>query len=70
MKVALSKVVPFLCRKGDRVLMNKEAGYILRTKPVHVNEGGLAVGLGSLDSPNLVPENDFIKAVCKVSVAS
>ena len=51
--------------------MNKEAGYILRTKPVHVNEGGLAVGLGSLDSPNLVPENDFIKAVCnKVSVAS
>jgi hypothetical protein len=46
--------------------MNREAGYILQTKPVHVNGGGFAVGLGSLDSPNLVPETDFIKAVCKV----
>ena len=46
--------------------MNKEGGYILRTKPVHVYEGGLAVGLGSLDSPNLVSETDFIKTVCKL----
>ena len=46
------------------MLMNKEGGYILQTKPVHVNEGGLAVGLGSLDSPKLVSESDFIKAVC------
>ena len=46
--------------------MNKEGGYILRSKPVHVNEGGLAVGLGSLDSPNLVSETDFIKAMRKV----
>ena len=48
------------------MLMNQEGGYILRTKPAHVNEGGCAMGAGSLDSPNLVSETDFIKAVSKV----
>ena len=46
--------------------MNKEGGYILRTKPVHVNEGGVAMGAGSLDSPNLISGTDFIRIVCKV----
>ena len=51
-------------RKGDKVLMNKEGGYILRTKPVHVNEGGVAMGAGSLDSPSLISGSDFIRTVC------
>ena len=49
--------------------MNQEGGYILRTKPVNVNEGGVAMGAGSLDSPNLIPGTDFIKAVCKTTTA-
>ena len=44
--------------------MNQEGGHILRTKPVHVNEGGVAMGVGSLDSPTLIEGNDFIKTVC------
>ena len=44
--------------------MNQEGGYILRTKPVDVNEGGVAVGAGSLDTPSLTAIDDFFKLVC------
>lgn len=53
------------CRKGKQVLMNQEGGYILRTKPVGVNEGGVAMGAGSLDSPILITGNEYIERVCK-----
>ena len=53
-------------RKGDRVLLNSEGGYLLRTKPATSNEGGLATGAGSLDTPNLVPTNNFVEKI-KVS---
>lgn len=53
------------CRKGDQVLMNQEGGYILRTKPVNVNEGGVAMGAGSLDTPSLATMDDFVKSVCE-----
>ena len=33
---------------------NKVVGHCLRTKLSHVNEGGVAAGLGALDSPFLV----------------
>lgn len=36
------------------VVANKAVGYCLRTKLSHVNEGGVAAGLGALDSPYLV----------------
>ena len=55
----------YVCRKGDQVLLNQEGGYILRTKPVNVNEGGVAVGAGSLDTPSLTAGDDFVKSVCR-----
>jgi glutathione synthase len=34
--------------------MNKEGGFLLRTKTVESNEGGVAAGFAVLDSPYLV----------------
>ena len=53
-------------RKGERVLLNSEGGYIVRTKPATSNEGGVATGAGGLDTPNLVPARDFVEKL-KVS---
>ncbi|XP_023333170.1 glutathione synthetase isoform X2 [Eurytemora carolleeae] len=38
----------------DSILENKQVGHMLRTKLSHVNEGGVAAGLGALDSVYLV----------------
>eukprot|EP00088_Acartia_fossae_P025270 TRINITY_DN2609_c0_g1_i4.p1 TRINITY_DN2609_c0_g1~~TRINITY_DN2609_c0_g1_i4.p1 ORF type:complete len:486 (+),score=130.91 TRINITY_DN2609_c0_g1_i4:292-1749(+) len=38
----------------DTILENKQVGHMLRTKLSHVNEGGVAAGLGALDSVYLV----------------
>ncbi|XP_052866936.1 glutathione synthetase-like isoform X2 [Anopheles cruzii] len=38
----------------DKVLYNKQVGHMLRTKLSTVNEGGVAAGLGALDSPYLI----------------
>jgi len=40
----------------DSIITNKTAGHMLRTKLSHVNEGGVAAGLGALDSVYLVDE--------------
>ena len=53
-----------MCRKGDRVLVNSQGGHILRTKPATTNEGGIAVGAASLDSPDLIPAKEFIRLFC------
>ena len=50
-------------RNGDRVVMNAEGGHILRTKSVTTDEGGVAVGAASLDSPSLIPAKEFIKLI-------
>jgi len=42
----------------DQIKANKAVGYCLRTKLSHVNEGGVAAGLGALDSPFLVEDLD------------
>ena len=45
----------FLCfRNGDKIVLNKQQGYLLRTKPVGTDEGGVATGYSVLDSPYLV----------------
>jgi len=31
---------------------------------VTTNEGGVAIGAGSLDSPGLVPSGEFLRLVC------
>jgi hypothetical protein len=37
----------------EKILYNKEAGHVLRTKLSSSNEGGVAAGFGALDSPYL-----------------
>lgn len=40
-------------RRGDKVLMNNEAGHLIRTKAATSDEGGVAAGFAVLDSPLL-----------------
>lgn len=48
----------YLIGDANTTLSNRAVGYCLRTKLSHVNEGGVAAGLGALDSPFLVDELD------------
>ncbi|KAJ6638096.1 Glutathione synthetase, chloroplastic [Pseudolycoriella hygida] len=43
---------------GDKtkILYNKQCGHMLRTKLATANEGGVAAGLGALDSPYLIDD--------------
>lgn len=38
----------------DNILYSEEVGHILRTKPSNENEGGIAAGIGAIDSPYLI----------------
>ncbi|CAH2242982.1 jg13425 [Pararge aegeria aegeria] len=38
----------------DKIYCNRQAGHMLRTKLADANEGGVAAGLGALDSPFLL----------------
>lgn len=38
----------------ENIVYNEEAGHVLRTKPATENEGGIAAGIGALDSPLLI----------------
>lgn len=38
----------------NNIIYNEEVGHILRTKPSTENEGGIAAGVGALDSPYLI----------------
>ena len=49
------------CRKRDEVILNFEGGHNLRTKPTTMNEGGVAIGISCLDSPNLIPAKEFVQ---------
>ena len=41
--------------------MNKAGGYLLRSKPSHLNEGGVCGGGGCVDSPDLVPDEELVR---------
>ncbi len=41
-------------RRGDRVILNREAGHLVRTKAATSDEGGVAAGFAVLDSPYLI----------------
>ncbi|XP_017850390.1 glutathione synthetase, chloroplastic isoform X3 [Drosophila busckii] len=43
---------------ADNILHNYQAGHMLRTKLSTANEGGVAAGLGALDSPYLIDNED------------
>jgi hypothetical protein len=53
---ALSEVGIYgtLVRRGPRLLLNREAGHLVRTKAATSDEGGVAAGFAVLDSPFLV----------------
>lgn len=42
-----------LHRNGEKLIINKPAGHLLRTKTASSNEGGVAAGYGVIDSPYL-----------------
>ena len=50
-------------RKGDTVLMNNSSGYLVRSKPASVNEGGVTVGVASLNTLELMSEEEYLKCV-------
>ena len=41
------------CRNGDKVVVNRAAGHLVRTKAAESDEGGVAAGYAVLDSPYL-----------------
>lgn len=41
-------------RNGDKIVLNKQAGHLLRTKTASSDEGGVATGFAVLDSPYLI----------------
>ncbi|XP_022223462.1 glutathione synthetase, chloroplastic isoform X3 [Drosophila obscura] len=43
---------------ADHIIHNYQAGHMLRTKLSTANEGGVAAGLGALDSPYLIDSDD------------
>jgi hypothetical protein len=48
----------FLKKVGqDSFLLNNAAGYLLRSKPANINDGGVAAGNAVLDSPHLTANN-------------
>ena len=46
--------VDALYSKEDEIILNKQQGYLLRTKQLGTDEGGVATGYSVLDSPYLV----------------
>lgn len=44
----------FFCRTADEVIENNEAGHLMRTKYLGVNEGGVNTGFSCLDTPFLI----------------
>lgn len=51
-------------KRGDRVLLNRSAGHVLRTKLMSVNEGGMSYG-ASLDSPSLLTTAEYVTKIIK-----
>lgn len=50
----------FLGDGSDSVLVNREAGYLVRTKPVGIDEGGVATGYSVLNSLVLIGEDNTV----------
>lgn len=44
----------YFCSDSQKIMVNRQVGHMLRTKVSTANEGGVAAGLGALDSPYLI----------------
>ena len=43
-----------ISRSQDTEVLNEEVGHLLRTKDSHDNEGGVAAGFATIDTPFLI----------------
>ena len=69
-KMCLAIMSDPLCFSDERtVVWNEYCGYLLRTKPAEMSEGGTATGIGALDSPLLVDTMEIVNPLkgCCVS---
>ena len=41
--------------------MNRQSGYLMRSKPAGEDEGGVSIGVASLDNPWLVSKETYIR---------
>lgn len=48
----------------DNIIVNEQVGHMLRTKLSTANEGGVAAGLGALDSPYLIDDSGCDRKRC------
>lgn len=55
----------YIIGDANETKINKQVGHMLRTKLSHVNEGGVAAGLGALDSVILVDVHTNEERCCK-----
>ena len=55
---------------GREVLHNSQDGHMLKTKVLETTEGGLCHGSGAVDSPNLLPMEQFVGVVTKTQTLS
>lgn len=46
----LTSTYDWICRNKDKVIVNNESGYMVRTKPSLSDEGGVLPGFGVIDS--------------------
>ena len=49
-------------RKQDQILVNKYAGYFVKSKQMGCNEGGLAIGIGAHDTICLVSQDEYLQS--------
>lgn len=54
MSCGCSCSVDVLCSNGEDIVLNRQQGYLLRTKKLGTDEGGVATGYSVLDTPYLV----------------
>ena len=57
--------VVVFCRHGDEVLLNENAGFIARTKPVTTTKDLVVHEAVAIDSVNLIPTAEFLALVAK-----
>ena len=61
--VNVSMPLLYVCRRGSSILMNDEAGYLLRSKPEYENEGGVGTAVTAVDSPLLVSKQVYLQNI-------
>ena len=59
--IVLFPATSFLYRSGNDILLNTNGGHIIKTKSPTTDEGGVGYGASVLDTPLLIPDEQYIK---------